>query len=175
MASTAYQSELASEPAAPVVDSNESRSAKTSYAQILKSSALIGGAQLFNVSIAIVRTKVMAMLLGPGGFGLAGLYNSVVDLTQNIAGLGVNSSGVRQIAEAVGAAETHRIALTVAVLRRTSVVLGAIGALSLVIFCRPISIITFGSSKYSAGIAVMSIAAHSATLYPVVRQLWSKE
>ena len=55
-------------------------SAKGSYGQILKSSALIGGAQVANITIGIVRTKAMAMLLGPAGFGLFGLYGSIANL-----------------------------------------------------------------------------------------------
>ena len=132
---------------------------KSSYGEILKSSALIGGSQVLNVAIGIGRTKALALLLGPSGFGIAGLYNSIVDLTQNIAGLGVNSSGVRQIAEAVASEDADRIALTVGVLRRTSVVLGAIGALVLVVFSRQISAITFGTRKYALGVAALSIAA----------------
>ena len=80
----------------------EAPAEKNTYGQILKSSALIGGSQALNIAIGIVRTKVMAVLLGPAGFGLMGLYSSIVDLAQSIAGMGVNSSGVRQIAESVG-------------------------------------------------------------------------
>ena len=83
---------------------------------------------MLNIAIGIVRTKAMAMLLGPAGFGLVGLYGSIADLTQSIAGMGINSSGVRQIAEAVGSDDTGRIALTTAVLRRTSIVLGVAGS-----------------------------------------------
>ena len=50
----------------------------------------------------------MALLLGPSGFGLAGLYLSVASVTQSIAGMGINSSGVRQIAEAVGSRTKKR-------------------------------------------------------------------
>ena len=100
---------------------------------------------VLNIAIGIVRTKAMAMLLGPAGFGLAGLYSSIADLTQSIAGMGINSSGVRQIAEAVGSDDTERIALTAAVLRRTSIVLGALGAVLLMVFSRQVSTITFGS------------------------------
>jgi enterobacterial common antigen flippase len=146
------------EPAADVASTPASAS-KSSYGEILKSSTLIGGSQVMNVAIGIARTKAMAMLLGPSGFGIAGLYNSIVDLTQNIAGLGVNSSGVRQIAEAVASGDADRIALTVAVLRRTSVVLGAIGALALLVFSPQISAITFGTRKYALGVAALSIAA----------------
>src|SRR5688572_22370057 len=100
------------------------RAGKNTYGQILKSSALIGGSSAVNVAIGIVRTKAMALFLGPAGVGLLGLYSSVLDLTQAIAGMGVNSSGVRQIAEAAGSGEKDRIARTAVVLRRTSIFLG---------------------------------------------------
>ena len=76
------------------------KSSQKSYGQILKSSVLVGGSSLLNVAIGMVRTKVLALLLGPAGFGLFGVYNSIATLAQNLAGMGVNSSGVRQIAEA---------------------------------------------------------------------------
>ncbi len=59
---------------------------KNTYGQIIKSSALIGGSSLINVAIGIVRTKAMAVLLGPAGFGLMEkLYTAVADLARNIA------------------------------------------------------------------------------------------
>src|ERR1700722_3505913 len=73
-----------------------------SYGQILTSSALVGGSSALNIVVGIVRTKAIAILLGPAGFGLFGLYGSIANLTQSICGMGINSSGVRQIAEAVG-------------------------------------------------------------------------
>src|SRR5436305_15174455 len=42
--------------------------AESSYGQILKSSAWIGGSQAANIALGIVRTKAMAILLGPAGF-----------------------------------------------------------------------------------------------------------
>jgi O-antigen/teichoic acid export membrane protein len=129
-----------------------------SYGQILTSSALIGGSSLLNIAIGLVRTKVFATLLGPAGFGLFGLYNSVADMAQNLAGMGVNSSGVRQIAEAVGTQDTARIARTAAVLRRTSWVLGTLGALLLVVFARQVSMLTFRTDTRTTAIAVLSIA-----------------
>ena len=89
-----------------------------SYGQILKSSALVGGSSVLNIGIGIVRTKAMAMLLGPAGFGLFGLYGSIADLTLTVAGMGINSSGVRQIAEAVGSGKWTESALTTVAFRR---------------------------------------------------------
>lgn len=131
---------------------------KQSYGQILKSSALIGGSSVLNIAIGIVRTKAMAVLLGPAGFGLFGLYGSIASLTQSIACMGINSSGVRQIAEAVGSDDTERIALTTAVLRRTSIFLGVLGAGLLVVFSRQVSILTFGSNQHAGAVCLLSIA-----------------
>jgi len=131
---------------------------KHTYGQILKSSALIGGSSLLNIAIGIVRTKVMAMLLGPSGVGLMGLYGSISDLTISVAGMGINSSGVRQIAEAAGTSDTDRIARTAAVLRRISILLGLLGAAVLVIFSGPVSTLTFGSDQHAAAVALLSIA-----------------
>ena len=129
-----------------------------SYGQILKSSALVGGSSVLNIGIGIVRTKAMAILLGPAGFGLFGLYGSVIDLTQVVAGMGINSSGVRQIAEAVGSGNQQRIARAAAVLRRTSIVLGVLGAALLVLFCKQISGLTFGSAEHAGAVALLSVA-----------------
>lgn len=130
---------------------------KQTYGQILKSSAMIGGSSVLNIALGIVRTKAMAILLGPAGFGLAGLYTSVATLTQSVAGMGINSSGVRQIAEATGSGNKERVAKTTAVLRRTSVVLGLLGALLLVLFSRQISVLTFGTAQRSAAVCVLSL------------------
>jgi len=126
------------------------------YGQILKSSALIGGSSVINIAVSIVRAKAMALMLGPAGVGLVGLYSSIMNLGHSIAGMGVNSSGVRQIAEAVGSGDTHRIALTTAVLRRTSLVLGLLGAAMLIVFCRPVSVWTFGTPDYAGQVALLS-------------------
>jgi antigen flippase len=129
-----------------------------SYNQILKSSALIGGSSLINILVGILRTKVMALLLGPAGIGLIGVYGSVQNLVQTLAGMGINSSGVRQIAEAAASQEKERIAKTAAVLRRTSIVLGALGTVLLAAFAPVISKLSFGNSEHAAMIAILSVA-----------------
>lgn len=140
-------------------ESAESAAAeKRSYGQILKSSAMIGGSQALAVAIGVVRTKVIALLLGPSGFGLAGLYGSIIDVAVNAAGLGVTSSGVRQIAEAVGSGDTGRIARTAAVLRRTSMLLGMLGAVLLAVFSMQVSTLTFGDAQRAAGVSLLSLA-----------------
>jgi PST family polysaccharide transporter len=131
---------------------------KQSYGQILKSSALIGGSSVINIAVGAVRAKAMALLLGPAGVGVMGLYTSIFDLTRSIVGMGINSSGVRQIAEAVGSGDERRISQTAAVLRRTSLVLGLVGAVFLIVFCRPVSVWTFGTDRLAGPVALLSAA-----------------
>jgi antigen flippase len=131
---------------------------KHTYGQILKSSALIGGSSVLNIAIGIVRTKVMAVLLGPAGVGLFGLYGSIVNLALSVASMGVNNSGVRQIAEATGSGDTERIARTTVVLRRTSILLGILGAVLLIAFSRQVSTATFGNNQHAAAISLLSAA-----------------
>ena len=131
---------------------------KGTYGQILKSSALVGGSSVLNIGIGILRTKVLAVLLGPAGFGLLSVYGSVVTLTQTFAGMGINSSGVRQIAEAAGSGERERIARTTVVLRRVSVVSGLFGAALLLLFSRQVALITFGNTEHTRAVAALSIA-----------------
>jgi antigen flippase len=137
---------------------------KHTYGQILKSSAIIGGSSLLNIAIGIVRTKAMAMLLGPSGVGLMGLYASITDLMVNIVGMGINSSGVRQIAEAVGSGDTERIARTATVLRRVSIFLGLLGAVLLVIFAGPVSTFTFGNDQHTFAVTLLSLSVLFSTV-----------
>ena len=158
MATAPCNTELDVSSLEPLPQSVTTQRKQQSYGQILKSSALVGGSSVLNVGIGIVRTKAMAMLLGPAGFGLFGLYGSVVDLTQAVAGMGINSSGVRQIAEAAGSGSDWRVARSGSVLRRISLALGLLGAILLVAFCRPISKLTFGSPQHEGAVALLSLA-----------------
>jgi PST family polysaccharide transporter len=137
---------------------NERAHPRHSYGQILKSSAVIGGASVVKIGVGIIRSKAMALLLGPEGFGLMGLFSSVADLAQSVAGMGINSSGVRQIAAAVGSGESAQIAKTAIVLRRTARFLGIFGAVLLVVFSRPVSFLTFQTYDRAGGVALLALA-----------------
>ncbi|KQV70301.1 O-antigen translocase [Rhizobium sp. Root1220] len=128
-----------------------------SHLQILKSTALIGGSSIVNVGFSIVRNKAMAVLLGPEGVGLMGLYSATADIGHTLAGLGLNASGVRQIAEAAGTSDADRIARTATALRRISMVLGLVGALLMACLAAPIARLTFGDDRHAAAVLLLSV------------------
>jgi PST family polysaccharide transporter len=85
-----------------------------SYHRILKNSSIIASASVINILIGLVRTKALALMLGPAGVGLVGLYTGLMHTASTLATMGLGTVGTRQIAEAIG----HEDARALAVARR---------------------------------------------------------
>lgn len=132
--------------------------ASSSYGQILQSSVLVGGASVFILMIGVVRTKLLALLLGPVGFGLMGAFSSIVDLVVSVAGLGMSRSAVRRIAEVAETGESRRIAITVTVLRRYALLLATLGAVGTLVLAGPIARLSFGDEHHAGAVALLSVA-----------------
>jgi enterobacterial common antigen flippase len=130
----------------------------SSYVQILRSSALIGGSTLLGVAVAVIRTKAMAVMLGPAGVGLMGAYGAIADLARAAADMGVNQSGVRQVANAAGTCDEDRIARTAMVVRRTALVLGVAGAVLLAVLAAPVAELTFARAGHAEDVVLLSLA-----------------
>lgn len=129
-----------------------------SYLQIFKSSATIAGSSLVTLFFSIIRNKAAALWLGPDGVGLMGLFNSIIELAQGLAGSGLAGSGVRQIAEANASADAERIGKTAAALRWLSLALGLCGAALLVVFAAPVASLTFGDPTHAVGVMFIALA-----------------
>jgi len=65
---------------------------------MLRSMLIVGGAQAVNICISLVRMKLVALMVGPAGMGLLGIYTSLQGTAGTLAGLGLGNSGVREIA-----------------------------------------------------------------------------
>jgi PST family polysaccharide transporter len=130
-------------------------SEKNSYGEILRSSSIVGGAQATNYVIGLARVKLVAMLLGPTGVGLIGLYTSAIGFVGTVSGLGVGPSSVREIVRAYGQGDPQEAARTVIVLRRVCWAIGFFGWVLAVVFREPISLAMSGSSEHAGAIAVL--------------------
>lgn len=146
------------EAAAPGLTSSAPVRRKPSYRDILSSSALIGGSSAINVCIGVVRTKAMALLLGPAGYGVMGAYMQIAEVARSVAQMGLNGSGVRQIANAVSTGDMQRIGRTVKVLRWVSLLCGLVGAVLLAALAAPIAALTFGKDDHASDVALLACA-----------------
>lgn len=104
---------------------------------LIRSMMVIGSAQVVNIVLSIIRMKVVAVLLGPAGIGLLGIYNNLQQMVGNAAGLGMDSSGVRQIAGANGDAET--LGRVSRVLLAAHLVQGTMAMIAVWVFRKPLS------------------------------------
>lgn len=128
-----------------------------SYGQILKTSSIIGGAQGINYLIGMFRTKLLAVLLGPAGIGLVGLYSSITTMVAAFAGLGIGSSGVRDVAEAAVHGGDEQVGKIVKTLRRVCWGTGILGWLIMAAFSRPLSLWIFQSPVHAWTIAALGV------------------
>ena len=134
-----------------------SKTSDSSYGQIVRASSIIGGAQGINLLLGMVRVKFAAVLIGPIGVGLIGNYQAVQGVIGIIAGLGIRSSAVRDVAESVARAEQDRIGRTVLSLRRICWITGLAGALAMATLSPLFSRWTFGSDEYTLQIASLGL------------------
>lgn len=114
-----------------------------SYLNIIKTTGLIGGIQVFTILFALVKNKVVALLLGREGIGAFGLYTGFTDMLSNISGLGMNQSASRQIAKANAENDSERISKSVYVLRRAVLLTSLVGAAFMCFKARAISVSLF--------------------------------
>lgn len=129
----------------------------SSYNQIVKATSLFGGVQVFSIVIGIIRSKVIAVLLGTEGVGLIGLFQGTLTIIQTITGFGLSSSAVRYISEANGTNDENRIAIVIQTVRRWVWFTGMLGASVTLSMAPLLSKWTFGSDKYTWSFVWLSI------------------
>lgn len=111
--------------------------------QVLKYTGLFGGVQGINVLTSLVRTKFMALLLGPGGMGLASLFYTTLQLLSQATSLGISTGAVREMSERYFIGQRELTAEFVKVVRAWSVLAALFGMLVCVAFGPLLSDITF--------------------------------
>jgi O-antigen/teichoic acid export membrane protein len=131
---------------------------QSSYRQIMKATSLFGGVQVFTILIAIIRSKFIALLLGPAGMGIAGLLNSTIGLISALTNFGLGTSAVKNVAAASASEDKTRIAIVIAVLRRWVWVTGLLGAILTIVTAPLLSHLTFGNNKYTFPFVLVSIS-----------------
>lgn len=130
---------------------------KNSYRQIMKATSLFGGVQFFQIIISVVRSKFVAILLGPSGMGVVGLLTSTTGLISGITNLGLGTSAVKNISEANATGNEKRISTVISVLRRLVWGTGLLGAIVTLLLSPWLSQVTFGNRDYTLAFVWISV------------------
>lgn len=124
----------------------------------MKAMGLFGGVQVMGILCSIVRTKLVAMWIGPVGIGLFGLFNNALEMISTGTNLGIRSSSVRDISQAHDSTTPGLVAKMVAVVRKWSLWLGLFGALVTLMLAPLLSELTFGDQSHLWGFVALSVA-----------------
>lgn len=130
---------------------------QSSYRQIVKATSVFGGVQVFGIIISIIRTKFIAVILGPTGTGIAGLLNSTTGLISGLTNFGLGTSAVRNVSEANSVNDGNKIGTVVGVLRRLVWITGLLGAILTIVLSPWLSQLTFGNRDYTFAFIWISV------------------
>lgn len=130
---------------------------QSSYRNIFKTTSLFGGVEIWKILIGIIKQKLIAMLIGPTGMGISGLYTSSTQLIKSISSMGLSSSAVKNVAEANGSGDQKRIGRVIKTMRRLVWITGLVGMAIVIILSPSLSTSAFGNTAYIIPFILLSV------------------
>lgn len=130
---------------------------RNTYGNIFKATALFSGVKVFQILISIIRSKLVAVLIGPGGMGIMNLYSSTVGTVNQLTGCGLQTSAVREVAKAYEKKDSFTINSVITILRFFVWITGIVGTAVLFFFSNQFSVFAFGSTEHSLAFKYLSI------------------
>ncbi|MDE7385790.1 MAG: oligosaccharide flippase family protein [Muribaculaceae bacterium] len=121
--------------------------------KVFNALSMFGSVQVVMILCSVVRTKVVALWLGPAGVGIFGLYNNALQALNQLVQLNMNDSSVREIS---GASARQQSRITGAV-RRLGWILGLAGCALTVMLAPLLSRWTFGDSSHTVPFICLSL------------------
>lgn len=128
-----------------------------SYRRILESSSIIGGASVINILIGLLRTKVIAVLLGPSGIGMVSLYAGLMSTATAVAAMGIGMTGTRQVAQALGQEDAPALAVVRRAMFWGTLLLASAGALMVWSLRELLAVKVLGDVQHAGAVGWLSL------------------
>ncbi len=128
------------------------------YRQVFKATSLFGGVKVFQIIISIVKSKVIAVLVGSYGMGILGLFTTSLNLLSEVAGLGLDRSAVKDIALANTEKEPQQANRLINLLNKLLWFTGIIGAIATLLLSPWLSHWVFDSDNFMYGFWWIALA-----------------
>ena len=133
-------------------------SEKDSYRQIFKATSIFGGLQVFNILISVLKSKIVAVLLGPAGLGLISIFNSTVSLISSCTDFGIGTSAVKSVASTNQNENKISQSTIIAVVKKLVWVTGILACTITIVLSPMLSKISFGDYSYTISFSLLGIA-----------------
>lgn len=121
--------------------------------RVVKAIGVLSSVEFVRLLCALIRTKLVAVLIGAVGVGVISLYNTTLEMLRSVVMLNLGQSAVREISSA---ASSTRLAVAREV-ERAGLWLGLFAALVTAMLSPLLSILAFGSASHSWAFAVLSL------------------
>ncbi len=118
----------------------------------MKTTGVVGSVQIICLLFALIRNKIIALYFGTAGLGIWGLYLSFTEMIKQASSLGLEKSGVKQIAE--NHVDVYKRDLTIQVVQFSLAIFSLICSIIAAIFATEFSQNIFGTSDYRNGILI---------------------
>lgn len=149
-----------------------------SYSHILKYTGVFGGVQGLNIIVSLVRTKLIALLLGPSGMGLASLFNTTVGFVSQATNFGIPMSAVKHLSVLYKEQDEAQLAHYIKIIRAWSLATALLGMLVCVVIGPFLSSHTFAWGDHtwhfillSPAVGLMAITGGETAILKSVRRL----
>jgi O-antigen/teichoic acid export membrane protein len=119
------------------------------YGHILKYTGVFGGVQGLNILMGLVRNKLVALLLGPEGMGLASLFNTTTNFISQTTNLGLSFSAVTRISAVFETHDEAQMTQAVKTVRAWSLLTALVGMLVCVLAGPLLSEYTFSWGNHT--------------------------
>ena len=129
---------------------------RSRYRSSFGATVLFSGVQVYQILIKIVKSKFVALFIGPLGMGIQSLLYSTTDTISAATNLGLNTSSVKTIAAANRDGNKDLIAKNVTAQRRLIWITGLIGMLICAVLAPLWSQTSFGNSDYTLAFVIVS-------------------
>lgn len=130
---------------------------KSRFRNSFGATVLFSGVQIYQIIIRIVKSKFVALFIGPTGMGIQSLLHSQTDIISAATNLGLKTSSVKTIAAANAKDDKELIEKTIAVLRRLIWFTGLLGLLICALFAPVWSKVSFGDNTYVWSFVIVSV------------------
>ena len=129
-----------------------------SYRKVLNATSLFGGVQFINIILRLIRSKAIALLIGPIGMGISNLLLTTMELINGLTNLGLERSAVKDISLANTNSNSKNVAITISILKKLVWLTITVGVILMVLLAPWLSEITFGNKDYTISFRWISIA-----------------
>ena len=130
---------------------------QSTYRSLFKATSLFGGLQVYQILISIVKSKFIAILLGPVGVGIQGLLQSGTEVIRTLTTFGLSQSAVREVSEAAGNNDEDRVKLVTSVINKLVWLTGLLGTVVVMVLSPYLSQSLFGNYDYTLPFIFLSI------------------